>query len=145
VVDTETTGLDLQTDEVIEIGMIAFPYDRSSQMGNVIGTFSALRQPSTPISSEVARLTGISNEMVAGKTIDKAALEEFLAPAALIIAHNAAFDRPMCEKLTDTFAKKPWACSATEVDWRHYGFEGTKLAYILNQFGKFHSGHRAIA
>jgi hypothetical protein len=37
--------------------------------------------------------------MVAGKTIDKPALEEFLRPAALIVAHNAAFDRPMCEKL----------------------------------------------
>jgi DNA polymerase-3 subunit epsilon len=144
IVDTETTGLDLQRDEIIEIGMIAFTYDRPGHIGNVIGTFSALQQPSKAIPPEVTKITGISNEIVAGKVIDKEALEEFLRPASLIVAHNAAFDRPMCERLSSTFAGKPWACSATEIDWRRYGFEGTKLGYILNQLGKFHSGHRAI-
>jgi DNA polymerase-3 subunit epsilon len=43
VVDTETTGLDIQRDEIVEIGMLAFPYDRSGRVGSVISTFSALR------------------------------------------------------------------------------------------------------
>ena len=28
------------------------------------------------------------------------------------IAHNAAFDRPMLERLWPCFAEKPWACSS---------------------------------
>jgi DNA polymerase-3 subunit epsilon len=144
LVDTETTGLDIQRDEVIELGMISFSYDADGNVGSVIDIFSAVRMPTRAIPVEITRLTGISNEMVAGRVIDKEKLESFLRPASLVIAHNAAFDRPMCEKLSKSFAEKPWACSATEIDWRHFGFEGTKLAYILNQFGKFHSGHRAI-
>jgi len=144
LVDTETTGLDLLRDEVIELGMISFSYDVDGNVGNVIDTFDAIREPTRPIPAEITRLTGISNEMVAGRAIDAARLETFLMPASLIVAHNAAFDRPMCETLSEAFARKPWACSATEIDWRRFGFEGTKLAYILNQLGKFHSGHRAI-
>lgn len=144
IVDTETTGLDVLRDEVIEIGMIAFPYDRDGNIGSVIDTFSAMQEPSQTITPHITALTGISNEMVRGRTIDRTSLEAFIQPAALIVAHNAAFDRPMCERLSASFAEKPWACSATEIDWRRFGFEGTKLAYILNQLGQFHSGHRAI-
>lgn len=144
IVDTETTGLDLQRDEIIEIGMIACSYNSAGELGTVIGTFTALQQPNRPIPSAVTRLTGISDSEVNGQRIDQSALETFLKPASLIVAHNAAFDRPMCEKLSDIFAQKPWACSATEIDWRSFGFEGTKLVYILNQFGKYHSGHRAF-
>lgn len=144
IVDTETTGLDVLQDEVVEIGMVAFPYDRRGNVGSVINTFSAMQQPSKPIPVDISKLTGISNEMVFGRSIDRASLEEFVKPASLVVAHNAAFDRPMCEKLSTSFAEKPWGCSATEIDWRRYGFEGTKLAYILNQLGQFHSGHREL-
>jgi DNA polymerase III subunit epsilon len=144
IVDTETTGLDAQRDEIIEIGMIACSYSNAGELGTVLGTFTAMQQPRRPIPSLITRLTGISDSEVKGQRIDQSALEAFLRPASLIVAHNAAFDRPMCEKLSDIFAQKPWACSATEIDWQSFGFEGTKLVYILNQFGKYHSGHRAF-
>lgn len=144
IVDTETTGLDVQRDEIIEIGMIAFSYDAVGNFGKVIGTFSGTQQPSRPIPTAITQLTGISDEDVRGRSIDKLAVESLLSPASLVIAHNAAFDRPMCERLSSMFAEKPWACSATEVDWRRFGFEGTKLTYILNQFGQYHTGHRAL-
>jgi len=31
-----------------------------------------------------------------------------------------------------------------EIAWQDYGFEGTKLAYLIGQCGFFHDGHRAI-
>ena len=144
IVDTETTGLDLARDEVIEIAMIAFTYDQRGSGGNVIGTFDSLREPSVTFGPDIVKLTGITPEMVKGRQLDQTTLATFLEPAALLIAHNAAFDRPMCEKLSSSFARKPWACSATEIDWRHFGFEGTKLAYLLNHLGIFHAGHRAL-
>jgi DNA polymerase III subunit epsilon len=144
IVDTETTGLDCRRDEVIEIAMVAFTYDQQGSVGNVIGTFDSLREPSVPFGREITKLTGITPEMVQGRHLDQPALAAFVEPAALLIAHNAAFDRPMCEKLSSSFAKKPWACSATEIDWKHFGFEGTKLSYLLSQSGIFHSGHRAL-
>jgi len=143
-IDTETTGLDSSKDEIIELGMIAFTYNDQGELGDVVAVFNALRQPYRPIPTEITKLTGITNEMVAGKTIDPKEVEDFIAPADLVIAHNARFDRPFCERLSAGFSTKPWACSNSEVAWADYGFEGTKLAYLIGQCGFFHDGHRAI-
>jgi DNA polymerase-3 subunit epsilon len=37
-----------------------------------------------------------------------------------------------------------WACSATGIDWKQYGFGGAKLTYLVTQSGLFHDAHRAI-
>jgi DNA polymerase III subunit epsilon len=39
---------------------------------------------------------------------------------------------------------KPWGCSATEIDWRGHGFEGSRLGYLLMGAGLFHTAHRAV-
>jgi DNA polymerase-3 subunit epsilon len=38
----------------------------------------------------------------------------------------------------------PEVTSATEVEWRRYGFEGSRLGYLLNGAGLFHQAHRAV-
>ena len=144
LIDTETTGLNARTEEVIEIGVIAFTYDDEGQFGDVIGVFNALQQPTKPIPPEITELTGITDAMVAGQAIDENALRRFVGPADLVIAHNAGFDRPFCEALSDCFRDKDWACSHVEVNWRRRGFEGAKLGYLLNQCAFFHNGHRAV-
>ncbi|MEP9380371.1 3'-5' exonuclease [Aquabacter sp. CN5-332] len=143
LVDTETTGLQHLHHEVIEIGAVAFTYDDQGTIGDVVGVFGGLREPISPIPAEITRLTGITNEMVAGQTIDLASLAEVIEPADLIIAHNAGFDRPFCEKLCPAFIPKAWACSVTEIRWADHGFEGSKLGYLVGQAGLFHDGHRA--
>ncbi|EIM28455.1 3'-5' exonuclease [Microvirga lotononidis] len=144
IVDTETTGLDHTRDEVIEIGMVAFSYHEDGRIGDVVGTYNALREPTMPITPEITRLTGITSEMVKGHAIDLDAVEAFIQPAHLVIAHNARFDRPFCERLADSFSLKAWACSHAEVSWSDFGFEGSKLGYLLSQCGWFHQGHRAV-
>jgi len=143
LVDTETTGLQHDRHEIIEVGAVAFTYDDTGAIGDVVGVYSGLRQPSSPIPPEITRLTGITDEMVAGQEIDLAALEELVEPADLVIAHNAGFDRPFCEKLSPAFVPKAWACSVTEIRWADHGFEGNKLGYLVGQSGLFHEGHRA--
>lgn len=143
LVDTETTGLQHVKEEIIEIGAVAFTYDSDGRIGDVVGAYSGLRQPSKPIPPEITRLTGITDDMVAGKEIDLAALEALVEPADLVIAHNAGFDRPFCEKLSSAFVPKAWACSVSEIRWADRGFEGNKLGYLVGQSGLFHEGHRA--
>ena len=143
IVDTETTGLDHRRDEIIELGMLMFTYNEAG-ICDVIDIFSALRQPIEPICREITRITGITDEMVAGKSIDPADVSRFIERAEIVIAHNARFDRPFCEKFAAGFDVKPWACSVAEVDWSSFGFEGSKLSYLVGQCGWFHSGHRAI-
>jgi len=143
ILDLETTGLDSRSDEIIELAMLPFDYDPDGRVVAVGEAFSQLRQPQKPITEEITRITGITDAMVAGRVIDPAEVARFIAPAALIIAHNAAFDRRFAEAFSPAFALKPWACSMSQVDWQGEGFEGTKLAYLAGQCGFFYEGHRA--
>ncbi|OWV94178.1 3'-5' exonuclease [Rhizobium sp. R693] len=144
ILDTETTGLNHRCDEIIEIGVIAFTFNDAGEIGDVTGIYGGLQQPTLPIPPDIARLTGITDEMVAGQVINIARLKSLVEPADLIIAHNAGFDRPFCEAFSPIFADKAWACSVSEIDWSARGFEGSKLGYLIGQSGFFHDGHRAV-
>lgn len=142
--DVETTGLNPSVDEIVELAMIAFDYAIDGSLLRIIGSFDQIRDPGRPIPPEVTRLTGLTDEMVATKSIDEAAVTEFVRPAALILAHNAAFDRKFCERLFPVFAEKPWACSYREVSWAEEGFESARLSSLANGYGAFFDGHRAL-
>lgn len=144
VVDVETTGLDPQRDEIIELAMTPFNYGLDGTIFSVGDSFQGLRQPREPIGPEITAITGITNEMVAGRIIDPAVVATFAAPALLVIAHNAAFDRRFLERFSDVFSTKPWACSLSQIDWASEGFEGTKLAYLAQAAGFFYDRHRAM-
>lgn len=142
-VDVETTGLDTETDEIIELAMLPFRYSLTGEVVEILEPFDRLRQPSIPIPSAVTNLTGITDEMVAGHKINPDEVSVFAAPADLIVAHNAAFDRRFLEQFCPVFSTKPWACSMSDIDWPAEGFEGTKLGYLAASHGFFYDRHRA--
>jgi DNA polymerase-3 subunit epsilon len=144
LLDIETTGLDPRKDEVIELGMVKFDYLPDGRVGGVRGVFSSFNEPSVPIPTEVTALTGITDEMVAGRRIDEATVSAFIEDAVIVIAHNAGFDRKFAERYWPVFERRAWGCSATEVEWRRHGFEGSRLGYLLNGAGFFHQAHRAV-
>ncbi len=131
VLDVETTGLDTTADEIIEIGLVKFSYSSSGLVGRVIETFSSLNEPTEPIPAEIALLTGIQQEDVEGHRIDDATVAAFVADAEIVVAHNARFDRRMCEPHWKPFTNKPWTCSATDIKWRDHGFESSRLDHVL--------------
>ncbi|MBI1208192.1 MAG: 3'-5' exonuclease [Azospirillum sp.] len=145
LLDTETTGLDWREDKVLELAMIAFEFDDRGQVCRVRKRFQALNDPGRPIPANVVELTGITDEMVRGETIDLEAVAQTLGPAVVVIAHNAAFDRPFSERLHPMFATKAWACSLAEVPWIEAGIGSAKLEYLAMCYGLFHDGHRGLA
>ena len=73
VVDTETTGINQESEKIIEIGLVAFEYDpETGQAFRVLDSYGCLEDPGIPITAEITEITGISTEMVAGKRIDDA-------------------------------------------------------------------------
>ena len=142
--DLETTGLDPAKDEVIEIAMVPFTYGIDDGLIYEVGVpFQRLHQPSVPISPEITALTGISNEMVAGRKLDTAEVSRAIAGASLIVAHNASFDRRFAERLCEGFKVAAWACSMTQVPWNDEGFQRTGLEYLAMKSGFFFDAHRA--
>jgi DNA polymerase-3 subunit epsilon len=146
--DVETTGLDPLTDEITELAMLPFDYSDDGRIFAVHEPFEALRDPGRPIPPEVTALTGISDAMVAGAAIDPAVVAGFLRSAGLagllIVAHNAQFDRPFCERFCPDFAAAAWACSWREIPWKSEGFDGARLSQLAAGHGLFFNGHRAV-
>lgn len=148
LVDTETTGLDPDCDEVIELALLPFEYERDT--GRIVSVdmdtaYSGFRQPSFPIPAESAAIHGITDDMVKGHLIAEADVRALVEPAHLIIAHNSRFDRPMVEKQWPFFEEKHWACSFIDIDWKREGVGSAKLDYLLYSQGRFHDGHRALS
>lgn len=143
-VDVETTGLDANRDEIIELAMVRFTYGPDGTIYAVEDAFHGLREPSIAISPEITRLTGIDASMVAGKAINPAEVAGLVETADLVIAHNAAFDRKFLEPFCTAFVHKPWACTQSQIDWQSEGFEGTRLGYLAQGAGFFYDRHRAL-
>lgn len=89
--DVETTGLNPQNDDVIEVAVIVF------NTREEIARYSQLVRPRKPIPLQIARLTGISQEMLD----ESPRFEEIVADLAAvigdrpIIGHNISFDMSM--------------------------------------------------
>ena len=143
LLDVETTGLDERNDEVIELGMVKFDYLPDGRIIGIKDAFSSFNEPIGTIPLEVTALTGITDEMVAGHEIDETAVSSSDG-AVIVIAHNAGFDRKFAERYWPVFERMAWGCSATEVEWRKHGFEGSRFGYLLNGAGYFHQAHRAV-
>ena len=142
-IDTEATGLNLDTEKVIELAMVPFEYDAGGRIYRILPAYNAFQDPGIPIPAFITRLTGITDEMVAGQAIDLEQVAQLLSGASLVIAHNARFDRPLVESLHAGFETVAWACSIADVNWNEEGFEGVKLEYLGYKYGFFYEGHRA--
>lgn len=143
VVDTETTGLDPEIDKIIELAIQRFRYDELGRIFQVGEPRVWLEDPSQPLDPMITKITGITDEMLAGKKIDDDMACKLLRTADLVIAHNAAFDRPFVDRRLPEINDRAWACTYAEPDWRELGFDGGALSHLLTQCGWFYDGHRA--
>lgn len=143
VIDTETTGLDPNEDRLIEIAAQSFIFNPDGGILEVERVKSWMEDPGRPITDRISKLTGLSNQTLEGKRFDDVAITGALATADLVIAHNAAFDRPFLDVRFPGLRYRAWACSLTQLDWLDLGFDGRALGHLVLQSGRFFEGHRA--
>lgn len=86
--DLETTGLNPQENEIIEIGALKV------RNGKVTERFMEFIRPSAPLSSAITSLTGITDEMVADARPRCSVIADFLdfCGEDVLIGHNVIFD-----------------------------------------------------
>ena len=113
ILDTETTGLDEDKDEVIEIGCILFHVPSKSLLSQVSFLF--------PVSkNEAEHINGISAEVTNIAQPWDDALNFFLKLvdcSDLIVAHNVEFDRKWFGKGRLPKLNKKWICSLEDINW----------------------------
>jgi DNA polymerase-3 subunit epsilon len=144
--DTETSGLSGETDQIIEIGIRLFEYELPSARITrpAVEVYSALQDPGFLISPEIQSVTGLSPAMLSGHHIDWERVDALLARADVIIAHNARFDRGFVDRKSRVSPTKTWACSSTQVAWKAKGFKSGRLQGLTAALGIAHQAHRAM-
>jgi DNA polymerase-3 subunit epsilon len=145
IVDVETTGLNPTQDKVIELGLIEFRVGTNGVP--IIGSmYSGLDDPKMALTPEVSRLTGLTDEVLSGQTIDWVLVKKLWDRASVVVAHNAEFDRGFLEARTELKgSQKHWACSVRHIDWRSKNFGSSKLQYLAADHGFANPfAHRAL-
>ena len=146
LLDTETTGKDSRTDKIIELGMVKFDVNPvTHEFLGVVDQFNGLEDPGFPIPAEASKVNGILDEDVRGHRLDDQAVGAFLQDSTWAVAHNAEFDRKLCERrFPAVFPAMRWGCSQHQVDWAAQGIESAKLAFIAYRLSFFYDAHRAV-
>ena len=97
--DFETTGLEINTDEPIQIGIVEFNAE-----GAIIGWFQSLIRPEKPLKelkSIVSFITGLSMEKLETAPTRNEIEQEiwsFFGEQTIIIGHNIGFDLEFLKK-----------------------------------------------
>ncbi|MDG6778533.1 3'-5' exonuclease [Thiomicrorhabdus sp. zzn3] len=146
IIDTETTGLDTDVCEIIELGYQIVEFDSEGNFYRVLEARNYLNEPEGEISAEVTKVTGLTLDDVKGQAIPWDQVEHELASVQLCVAHNAAFDRPVLERYSDVFIDKIWGCSVAQVDWLNLADVGSRSQeFLCWKIGEFYYGaHRAL-
>ena len=143
IVDTEATSTNARSAELLDIAVAVLLVDAAGELIGVEKTLQSLRDPGGPIPAEVTKLTGITNEMVTGRILNREKWARLLNGCDLLVAHNASYDVPIVERFLPEIVGQAWACSMRQIGWLDQGFDGAKLGHLLMQIGRFATGHRA--
>ena len=149
ILDVETTGLNHQKDEIIQIAIR--PFFVSPTTGEVSGmkkTIVAMQQPSISLPKIITEITGFVDEDLEGQSIPWAKVANVLERCQFIIAHNASFDRKWVElALRNNGLSVPedaiWGCSMTQVDWTGIVRCSKALEVLCAWHGFYYDSHNA--
>ena len=144
VLDFETTGLNPNSDEIIEIGAVRL------EGGVEVGEFSQLIHPGRPIPPKVVEITGITDAMLATQPRLEAVFEEFarFIEGAVLVAHNAAFDMAFLRRAFKRFGrelKAPVLDTLTLARNRYRTLSNHKLGTVCKHLDiSLKNAHRAV-
>lgn len=106
VIDTETTGVDHETDRVVELAFMQLP-ENKEQPPLYYNTFINPGIPIPPTASAVHHIVDadVADAPVLNNVLDQIAEQH--GDADVYVAHNAQFDRSFLSAYQD----KPWICT----------------------------------
>ncbi len=146
VIDIETTGLSVQSDEIVEIAAVKV------ENGALASEMSALIDVTAPLSDKAAILTGITTEMLLENGIPiKDALNKFIEfiGSAVLVCHNAQFDIPFIQAACRKHGVQPPRNKCIDTlaiaKRKVRGVPDYKLGTLAEYFGVTREGaHRAL-
>jgi DNA polymerase III subunit epsilon len=146
MVDTETTGPDVARDQIIQLALVPFVFDRKGNMVSVSDARTYYEEPTVPVSAEARAVHDIEPERYRGQRFPVEEIAALFADADLVLAHNAAFDRPMLDRRFPALPPSRWGCSYNDIPWRKAGYPSAALgALLMSHTSSYFAGHDAAA
>ena len=144
VFDVETTGLDAEKCEIIEIGSVKI------ENGRITQKFQTLLKPSHEISEEITKLTGITNEMVEDSPLGIDVVKDFykFCEGCVLVGYNVAFDHAFLQNLAKKvgFVFPNETLDAMAVAKQKLYLPKYKLINVVEALGlELNNAHRAYA
>ena len=143
IVDLETTGLNPETDAIIELALMLVWVDEEREVIAHIGPFSWLEDPKVELDPRVSLVTGLANHMLKGHKIDDVSVERYLSRADVLVSHNASFEIGFLERRYPSLGHAKWGCSLKDIDWLMANLDGRAQGHLLAQHGWYSEAHRA--
>ncbi len=144
IIDCEATGTDAKADHLLSVSALPVWYDRASMSVKGIGEcLTWYNDPGEPISEQITELTGITDDMVKGQSLDISAITRMIEDSVVCIAHHAEYDRTLASRYIPACATGHWACSVNEVPWKERGYRRSSLGDLLADNGFFYTAHRS--
>jgi DNA polymerase III subunit epsilon len=150
VFDLETTGLDANVDEIIEIGAILVRRSQVGKKGQDVPTLQSFVRASKPIPTHITNLTGITQSMLDKNGVElSAALEEFrgFIGDRRLVAYNAKFDMAFMREAMQRHGielSNPVSCALNMARRAWPDRSNYKLDYLAKAIDAG-DAHRAIA
>jgi len=142
IVDLETTGLDVDTHEIIEIAALKVQRDPERHT-----TFAALVKPVHTVPSDITALTGITQAMLdhQGEHVSEvmATFLDFVGEARLVF-FNASFDGAFLSKAAKCIGRtmdNPVSCALDMARRAWPGLRSYKLVALAQSHGLETRGH----
>lgn len=113
IIDTETTGTNHDTDQVVEVGAVLWSVEHATRRYAYSAIVGAPDNPAHHINGipEAAVVVGPDAASVWAR------LDGWVAAVDAIVAHSAPFDRGFTPPGWDQ--GKPWICTMADVEWPH--------------------------
>jgi DNA polymerase-3 subunit epsilon len=151
ILDVETTGLNHEKDEIIQIALRPFFVNPTTgEVSGIKKPVTFLQQPSKPLPSIITEITGFHDEDLEGHEIPWPKISKILNYCQFIIAHNASFDRKWIDRVLRLNGCPPpsgaiWGCSMSQVEWRGICRPSKALEVLCAWHGFFYDSHNALA
>ena len=149
-VDVETTGLDKEKDQVVELGVVLY----DTELGRVISSFGKIYKAEVwgeeaALCHQIPKATSDSMPLIGSEDIDP---WEVVSGdmAKYVVAHNASHDYAFVTKIWPSFLKRPWLCTKEGIPHKDKVLFGrvasTRLGHLCVDYHiTMGSWHQAVA
>ncbi len=144
VFDLETTGLDVMSNGITEIGAVKIVNGKISEQ------FHTLIKPDYPITEEIVRITGITPQMVENAPKISTAIPDFIKfiDGAVLVAHNSDFDMKFIKRFANAeeYEVKNQVLDTLDLSRKYLsGLKKFDLHTVADKFGIVFHHHRALS